>query len=300
MSHTNNLSDQTAMTRRESGAIACRQAETDDQLIALWLHGRPATTVEAYSADLSRFRRVVSAPLRRVRLVELQDFADGLDDHRLAPASQHRTLSAIKSLFAFGHRLGYLTFDVARPLRLPSVRDTLNERILSEVEVQRMLAAERQPRNHAILLLLYASGIRVSELCGLRWRDLSLRDTGGQMTVHGKGGKTRTILIPPSVWTTVLALRDDGTDTNPVFRSRRGGALSRSQIWRIVRRAANRADIPRDVGVHHLRHAHASHALDRGAGIHLVQATLGHASVATTGRYLHARPTESSSSYLGV
>ncbi len=85
-----------------------------------------------------------------------------------------------------------------------------------------------------------------------------------------------------------------------MFRSRRGGHLDPAQAWRIVRAAAERAGLDLPVSPHWLRHAHASHALDRGAPIHLVQATLGHASVATTGRYLHARPTDSSSRYLAV
>lgn len=77
-------------------------------------------------------------------------------------------------------------------------------------------------------------------------------------------------------------------------------ALSTVQVWRINRKAARRAGIEAPVSLHWLRHAHASHALDRGAPIHLVQSTLGHASVATTGRYLHARPGDSSAFYLAV
>ncbi len=79
-----------------------------------------------------------------------------------------------------------------------------------------------------------------------------------------------------------------------------GGGLSVRQVQYIVRQAARRADVDKNVSPHWMRHAHASHALDRGAAVHLVQATLGHSSVATTGRYLHARPTESSSKYLAV
>jgi site-specific recombinase XerD len=77
-------------------------------------------------------------------------FADSLDQKTLKRSSKHRMLSAVKSLFAFGHRIGCLQFDVAKPLRLPSLRDALSERILSEAQVQRMLALERQPRNHAL------------------------------------------------------------------------------------------------------------------------------------------------------
>jgi integrase/recombinase XerD len=104
--------------------------------------------------------------------------------------------------------------------------------------------------------------------------------------------------MPESVWNAVQSLRGDAGENQPVFRSRKGGHLDESQVWRIVRKASTRAGIDKAVSCHWLRHAHASHALDRGAPIHLVQATLGHSSIATTGRYLHARPTESSSSYL--
>ena len=187
---------------------------------------------------------------------------------------------------------------MARPLRLPALRDGLADRILEETDVVKMIALEQMPRNRAILLTLYAGGFRVAELCSLKWRDLQDRDAAGQITVFGKGGKTRTVLMPQSVWNAVQLLRKDAKDEAPVFRSRKGRHLDESQVWRIVRKAAKRAGIEKEVSCQWLRHAHASHALDRGAPIHLVQATLGHSSVATTGRYLHARPTESSSSYL--
>ncbi len=118
---------------------------------------------------------------------------------------------------------------------------------------------------------------------------------GRGLTVYGKGGKTRHVLLSSGTWDALTAIRDEAGDDAPVFVSRTGGPLSRTQAFRIVRAAAKRASVDKDVSPHWLRHAHASHALDRGAAVHLVQATLGHSSVATTGRYLHARPTESSS-----
>ena len=121
----------------------------------------------------------------------------------------------------------------------------------------------------------------------------------GQITVFGKGGKTRTVLLKPKVWHQLQSLKGEAKTADPIFRSRKGGhALDASQVRRIVYAAAQAAGLDRKVSPHWMRHAHASHALDRSAPIHLVQATLGHASVATTGRYLHARPTESSSLYL--
>jgi integrase/recombinase XerD len=152
-----------------------------------------------------------------------------------------------------------------------------------------------------MLKLLYAGGLRVSELCGLRWRDLQARsEAEGQINVYGKGGKTRVVLLPVTIWKELVSLREAAGFNDPVFRSQKGGHLHPSQVMRIVRAAAHRAGIDANVSPHWLRHAHASHSLDRGAPIHLVQATLGHASIATTGRYLHARPQDSSARYLGL
>jgi len=148
--------------------------------------------------------------------------------------------------------------------------------------------------------LLYGAGLRVSELCGLRWRDVVERDDSAQVTVFGKGGKTRHVLLSVGTWEVLRAIRGNAGEDDPLFVSRKGTPLSVSQVFRIVRAAARRAGVEKGVSPHWLRHCHGSHALDRGAAVHLVQATLGHSSVATTGRYLHARPTESSSKYLAV
>jgi integrase/recombinase XerD len=275
-------------------------AASDDQLLQLWLHGRSEHTQRAYRADVERFQSGAGKSLRQITLADLQQFADSLTT--LAPASRCRTLAAVKSLLSFGHRTGYLPFDVGGALRLPPVRNRLAERILPEPDLHRMLSLEQNPRNRAVLTLLYVSGIRVSELCGLSWRDLQPNGEGGQITVFGKGGKTRAIQVPAAVWRLIAGLRTTKVGANdPVFASRKGksgGRLGSTAVLRIVRKAAGRAGIDLPVSPHWLRHAHASHALDRGAPIHLVQATLGHASITTTGRYLHARPHESSGRFL--
>jgi len=279
-----------------------RQATSDAHLVDLWLHGRSGHTERAYRADINRFLGIVAKPLHATTLDDLQGFADSLVAGELAAASRVRTLAAVKSLLAFGHRLGYLPFDVGRALKLPPRREGLAARILEETDVQRMLALEAHPRNRVLLRLLYASGIRVAELCALRWRDVRPRaDSAGQISVWGKGAKERTILLPASVYQDLLALRRGASDDAPVFRSRKGGGpLDTSQVLRVVRAAATRAGIAAKVSPHWLRHSHATHALERQAPIHLVAATLGHSSVATTGKYLHARPTDSSARYLVV
>ncbi|HBN74924.1 MAG TPA: integrase [Planctomycetaceae bacterium] len=274
-----------------------QQADTDEHLIELWLHGRPVHTQRAYRRETDRFIKHVNKSLRLVKLADIQTFADDLIDS-LKESSLHRALSAVKSLFAFGFRLGYLTFDVGAALMLPTFRDELADRILSEVDVLRIISLEPQPRNRAILLTLYAGGFRVSEICQLKWCHLQERDSAGQITVYGKGGKTRTVLMPHTVWEALQKLEQNPSPEAPVFRSRKRGHLDESAVWRIVSKASERAGVEKNVSCHWFRHAHASHALDRGCPIHLVQATLGHSSISTTGRYLHARPTDSSGNYL--
>ena len=280
------------------------QATSDEQLVALWLHNRPHETARTYRSDVSRFQTRTAKPLSQVTLADLTAFWDSLAN--LAPATRNRILSSVRSLLAFGHRLGYLPFDVGRPFRLQPLPNQLSERILPEADVLRLLHLEPDPRNQALLTLLYASAIRVGELCSLEWKDLQAQgEKEGQVTVFGKGGKTRSIHLPASVWTVLLNLRPAEKISGPVFASRKkkgreAARLGEEQVWRIVRKAARRAGLDRNISPHWMRHAHGSHALDRGAPIHLVQTTLGHASVATTGKYLHARPKESSSRFLAI
>jgi integrase len=270
--------------------------ESDETLIRLWLDGRPPHTRRAYEADARTLLAAVKKPIANINLVDLQEWGAMLNS--LAPASRARKLGAAKSLLAFGQRTGYLPFNVGAAIRVPPVKNVLAERILEENDVIRLVALERDPRNHTLLRLGYIAGLRISELCGLRWRDTKRRAAGGQITIFGKGGKTRVIVVPASMWRELLELRGAAVDDDPVFRSAKGGALDPSQVHRIVKQAAGRAGLPRSVSAHYLRHAHVSHALDRGAPAHLVQQTVGHSDLRTTSRYAHARPNESSSTYL--
>ena len=282
-----------------TGLLSAGDGGQDARLVELWLSTKTSGhTRRAYAAEIARFRGFVSKPLLAVTLADLQDWAARLGAGNLQPASQNRALTAVKSLLSFGQETGYVPYNVGAAVKLRPHPSALAERILQESEVARLIEAAPEGRDRVLLKLLYASGLRVSEACGLEWRHAVPRKEGGQITVFGKGGKTRSILLRPGVWEMLLSIRGEAGAGEAVFRSRRGGPLDPSRVRRIVYAAARKAGLEQRVSPHWMRHAHASHALDRRAPIHLVQATLGHASVATTGRYLHARPTESSGFYL--
>lgn len=296
----------TSSTARETGCAGDGSREeawpeSDDDIIAEWLRGRPAHTLRAYRTAITRFRTTVTKPLIAVTLTDLRGYADVLVAAGLAPASQRRLLAAVKSLFSFAQMSGYLPANAGRTLRLPTVRGRLAERIPSEDDVLALLASEPNPRNHAFIRLLYSAGLRLSEARALRWRDLQPRGDAGQVAVWGKGEKERIVLISAGTWSEVMALRPAPiAPDDAVFPSRHGGTLSTTQAWRIVKTAAAQATLSTKLSPHWLRHAHASHALDHGAPVSLVRDGLGHSSLLTTSQYAHARPGDGASRYLPV
>lgn len=279
----------------------------DPWFIELWLHGRPEKTQRAYRADMARFLAFVEKPLPLVSLDDLQAFEDSLQN--LKPSSRNRTMAAIKSALSFGVRMNYLPTNVGLLVKLPKLEDRLAERIMSEQAIARLLALETSPRNHAILALLYRGGLRCAEVCNLTWRNLQERSEAGQVSVYGKGEKTRAVLLTQDTWQEVMALKPMVVSNEDyVFQSRQAHSradkadrrLDESTVFRLVRSAARRAGITGNVSPHWMRHAHATHALENGAPITLVQATLGHKSIETTAKYTHVRPNASSGHYLKV
>jgi integrase/recombinase XerD len=297
-------------------------AETDGRLVELWLARKAPSTRRKYAEDLGKFSDFTgSKPLAEVTLSDLHDF-DSFISVLMAPSSQGRVLATVKSLLSFANKVGYLPFNVGAAVELPKVKDTLSERILTEAETHRIMNVPKNARDRALISVLYAGALRRDEAVRLKWRDLKDRDdlgSGvGQATLFGKGSKTGVALLPASVYSQVLALRriterttPDGKserhagEDEPVFRSRkskngRGGHLEVSQVNRIVSKAAEDAGIGRAVSPHWLRHAHASHAHARKTDLALIRDTLRHSSIATTGRYLHACPNDSSALHLGL
>lgn len=310
-----NASAKDASARNAPATDSFQHASSDLELVQLWLSGKADNTRRAYRRDLEEFIDYVDKPIQRVTLGDVQAFRHRLEDERnLATATVARKLATIKSLFTFAHKIGYVQFNTGRPVRQPTPRRRLAEKLLTAGEVHRIFAAADTLRNLAICRLFYGSALRRSELATLEWRDLAARPDlpgsespsqgRGQVTVFGKGEKERTVLLSASTWRVLMQLRRQeraegrGQAGNPVFWSREGGALTGTQIYNVVRQMARRAGIDKPVSPHSFRHAHLSHALDRGATIEEARATAGHSSIQTTSVYVHARPDASTSDYL--
>jgi len=265
--------------------------KSDQDLIDLWLAGRPAATRLAYTRDVELFQRAVAKPLAEVQGEDVVRFAGGLHG---TTATRARRIATLKSLFGFGVRLGLLPTNPTLVIRCPRTEGAVHERILTEEEVTLVIQEAAPGRDRVLIRTLYLAGLRITEALGIRFADLGRR----WITVRGKGARTRTVVVPQELVYELLGLRwRTDADKAFVFKGQNGAAISGRFARRMVKVASEEA-IGKPIGPHWLRHSHATHALERGAPIHLVQNSLGHRSLATTAAYLHVRPNQGSSQYL--
>jgi integrase/recombinase XerD len=262
--------------------------------------GLSERTVVAYGRDLARFLSFVTDAgavwPADVDTGMLRAWVFELKDAGLAPTSIRRARSAVRTYFGFLLAEGALETDPTDRLEAPKAERTLPD-FLSREEVERLLEAPDPDRalywrDRAILEVLYASGVRVSELVELPLSNLDLEE--GFALVYGKGSKERLVPVGAPA---LRALRrylaevrpglDTGQGAGRIFLNARGRPIRRESIWAIVRDAARRAGIAKTVSPHTLRHTFATHLVEGGADLAAVQELLGHADISTTQIYTH-------------
>ena len=263
-----------------------------------WMErGLAAATLSAYRSDLSRFSGWLSRRGRRLEQARRLDVLDFLSEHaHWPPRTIARRLSALRRFYQHLEREGRISNNPCDRVDAPRLGRPLPD-VLTEQEVERLLAAPNLEtasglRDRAMLEVLYATGLRVSELVGLRPEQVNL--VQGVLRVVGKGGKERLVpLGEPAVDWLERFLREGRADilgvkrTSALFPTSRGSAMTRQAFWYLVKRYSVRAGISRDVSPHTLRHAFATHLLDHGADLRVVQMLLGHRDISTTQIYTH-------------
>ncbi|PLA37853.1 site-specific tyrosine recombinase XerD [Corynebacterium coyleae] len=284
-----------------------------DELAARWLQhlaverGVSPHTLSNYTRDVNRYTRWLAAAgksdLATVSATDVEayvaDLRRGVDGARpLAASSAARALTVARGLHRFGVEEGVLPVDTAAEVSPPSAGEKLPD-TLSIGEVATLLDAcpTEQPlglRDKALLETLYATGARVSEVLDLSVDDATAAiDTEGILTVTGKGSKQRLVPLGRHAQDAIEAYLVRGRPvfatgkSHALFLNRRGGALSRQSAWTVIKQAAERAGIDKEISPHTLRHSFATHLLEGGADVRSVQELLGHASVTTTQIYTH-------------
>lgn len=261
----------------------------DERLVDLWINkprrARSRHTQEQYRRVWNSLRQVLPKPLQTIKVDDLMAWANSLQG---SPNTVKLQVAAIKSLFSFAYKVGYLRVNPAVILETPHVPDQKHAKVLREEEIFALLAAAKDPRDKVLVRTLYSAGLRVSELCSLRWQDV-VPTVGGKaiLVIYGKGGLQREAEISAATHRALQDLCGDARPEDYIFRTRTGHHLDRSEVHRLLKRLADEAGISKRVSAHWLRHSHASHALDNGANPKAVQEQLGHSSLAVTTGYLH-------------
>lgn len=270
--------------------------------------GLAANTLSSYRRDLRRYREFLDQAgidgLEAITETTVTEFLmrlrEGDSDHPpLGAASAARTVVAVRGFHKFAVADGLATHDPAAAVKPPAPAKRL-PKALPLADVEAILEAAGAPgtplalRDRALLEVLYGTGARISEAVGLDVDDLDVSDGGeGTVLLRGKGGKERIVPVGSYAREAVSAylvrgrpaLLAEGKGTPALFLNARGGRLSRQSAWAVLVKAAERAGVTKDVSPHTLRHSFATHLLDGGADVRVVQELLGHASVTTTQVY---------------
>ncbi|MBL0225992.1 MAG: site-specific tyrosine recombinase XerD [Geobacteraceae bacterium] len=262
--------------------------------------GLSANTQEAYSRDLARYldylERLGRTTPAGVTSGDIAVFLGRLKDDGIGPRSRARCLSSIRMFHKFLMIENYADVNPASIIESPRTLHKLPE-FLSSPEIDALFAAcagssGENIRDLAMLELLYATGLRVSELVGLKLREVNL-DSGYLMTL-GKGNKERLVPIGESACQRVRAYlegvryrKDPDRQNRFLFLSRLGDAMSRQAFWNIIKKRASQAGISKHLSPHTMRHSFATHLLENGADLRSVQVMLGHADLSTTQIYTH-------------
>jgi len=275
------------------------QASIDAFIDALWLEdGLSKNTLAAYRRDLSIYADWAGTLDHRLDDSSESDLSSyfSLKHASTRATSANRRLTVFKRYFRWALRERFISVDPT--LKLQSARQALRvPKLMSEAQVESLLAApdEDTPlglRDRAMLELIYASGLRVSELVGLKTFHLGMNE--GVLRVMGKGSKERLVpfgqVARQAIERYLLAARPailGGRQTDDLFVTGRGSGMSRVMFWMLVKKYALRAGITSPLSPHTLRHAFATHLLNHGADLRAVQMLLGHADISTTTIYTH-------------
>lgn len=255
--------------------------------------GLSLNTIEAYGRDVEKFASFIKPKaLKAVIPEDILAFLDLLKNQKYASASICRTLIAVKVFFRFLKKEKEIELDLGKYFDTPKLWQLIPE-VLSFDEVEALLAQPKTDdsigaRDKAILELLYATGMRVSELCSLKLNDLN--DTF--VKVRGKGKKERVIPVGKKAIMAVdyylIHYRGQIKEENaPLFVSSKGKPIDRITVWNRVKIYTTAAGIHKTVSPHTLRHSFATHLLENGADLRLIQDMLGHEDIGTTDRYTH-------------
>jgi len=270
----------------------------DQFLDAVWVEqGLSENTLSAYGSDLRIFAKwLKDKPMLEVDGGQLSDFLDGRHKEGIGKRSTARILSSLRRFYGYYIRENSITVDPTALIKSPHIGQPL-PKSLSELDVELLLDSPEVTnalgfRDRTMLEMLYATGLRVSELVNLKFEQISFRQ--GVVRIIGKGNKERLVPVGEEAMSWLENYMTQARKTilgerqcDYLFVTNRGDNMTRQAFWHIIKRHAKKAQINKELSPHTLRHAFATHLLNHGADLRVVQLLLGHSDLSTTQIYTH-------------
>jgi integrase/recombinase XerD len=256
-----------------------------DFWIAEWLkptgRRRSQCTAVAYRYDIKSFLARAGKSFDQVAVTDIQEYASFLADEYGSDKTRARKLASVCSFYRFLNNREVVEINLAR-IERPKIDHSVNhDKLLTPEQIRAIIAAtSANPVHHALLMFLYLTGARISEVLNLRWRDLRAFNNAGEAHIVGKGRKRRTVFLSVELWVDLMTLKGEAGETDRPF------PFTSQNAWKVVKKAGEAAGIE-DVHPHLFRHAFVSHLLAENAPLADVCEAVGHSSIAMTGLYAH-------------
>ena len=275
----------------------------DTLIVGTWLIGKSDKTKKTYQKVLRQF--FVFHPkisIQTTTTAHISVFLKDMENRGVQATTLNLYMNALSSLFRSALKQRRIEVDPSTPLKNYKVQDRVYQKILDLEQIKQMILKEKRPRNVLLIKVLFYLGLRVSEVVDIVLSDFVIRKEGVILNVKGKGSKIRQAPLSDELWREIQIYAQEWNLRSSDFlffdEKNKGKRISTVSIWKAVKSSAKKAKVNPLPSPHWFRHTSATLSLEGGAPIHVVQARLGHASLSTTSRYLHAKASEGLSKYL--
>lgn len=275
----------------------------DALIVGTWLIGKSEKTKTTYKKVIRQFFLFhPKISIQTATTAHISVFLKDMENRGIKATTLNLYMNALGSLFKSALKQRRIEVDPSQPLKNYKVQDTVYQRMLDLEQIKQMVLKEKRPRNVLLIKVLFYLGLRVSEVVEILISDFVVKKDGVILNVKGKGSKIRQAPLSDELWREIQIYAQEWglrqSDNLFFDEKNKGKKISTVSIWKAVKASAKRAKVEPLPSPHWFRHTSATLSLEGGAPIHVVQARLGHASLSTTSRYLHAKASEGLIKYL--
>lgn len=273
----------------------------DQEFITIWLQDkRSPQTQQLYLTNINQFKNFIGKSFHQVSLEDFQQYQKMLLLKGYKPSTINTKIMVVKALYSWGYKLNYFNYDYSKLINRVKANRDLSDKIINTSLIRDIVESVDNIRNQVIIKTLFILGLRVSELCALKFSDFRINEDVITLSIIGKGKKQRRLLVPDYLYREILQLKTRFNPTYCFTPKDIDRPIKRNTVNLLLRKIEKHLGLETHLTPHKLRHSHATEALKNGADLSLLQQSLGHSDLKTTQIYLNVRQNEGTSSFVSL